>query len=77
MSEIETYLNSLRKVPFGKRHLTETYLILDSELKQLDGVLALMKHKIPDSEDYQIEMLEAISRNLHLLRDFAKESGQE
>ena len=79
MSEIESYLNSLREVSFGRRHLTETYLILDSEIRQLNGVLAMMKDKdsFPDSEDYQVQMLESVSRNLALLRDFAKELGSE
>lgn len=84
--KLERYLNELREQPFSedtKGMLTAIYLLLDSELKRLEAVLALMKHKdaikdaIPNSEAYQQEMLESATHNLTLIKEFLKETGRE
>ena len=79
--QLERYLNELREIPFSedtKGMLTAIYLLLDAEIKSLEAVLALMKHKeaFPNSEAYQQETLESATHKVRLIKEFLKESGR-
>lgn len=79
MSNVEKYLESLRELPTNEKYFTEAYLILDSEIRRLEAVVAMMKNKdrIPDSDEFQSETLQSVTQNISLLRDFLKEAGEE